>query len=125
MYSNGSLFYYLDEVECRGSENSLIQCPHADIGSHNCLVRREEAGVICSKVAFKNTLTVMMYPIIDPPECNENEVRLVDGATPDDGRVEICLNGLWGSVCDDSWDENDAEVVCRQLGYDGCKFHLK
>ena len=52
-------------------------------------------------------------------ECSENEVRLMDGLTPDDGRVEICLNGLWGSVCDDDWDYRDAHVVCQQLGYDG------
>ena len=58
------------------------------------------------------------------PGCNDtNEVRLVDGITPDDGRVEIsCLNGVWGSVCNTMWDHRDARVVCRQSGYDGREY---
>ena len=47
----------------------------------------------------------------------EGAVRLDDGPTLNHGRVEICISGDWGTVCDTLWGVAEASVVCRELGY--------
>ena len=49
------------------------------------------------------------------PGCTEGDIRLIGGSRELEGRVEICLNNEWGTVCDQMWDDIDAGVVCRQL----------
>ena len=45
------------------------------------------------------------------------DIRLIGGSSDSEGRIEICYRSYWGSVCDDHWDDSDARVACRQLGY--------
>ena len=44
-------------------------------------------------------------------------MRLVGGSVPHEGTVEVCVNEAWGTVCDNSWNYADADVICGQLGY--------
>ena len=48
--------------------------------------------------------------------CTHGTVRLVNGVSPLEGRVEVCVNGVWSTVCDDGWCVDTASVVCAQMG---------
>jgi len=60
--------------------------------------------------------------------CNNGDIRLAGSTIAGRGRVEICWNEAWGTVCDDLWNSFDANVACRQLGFSstgktGCLFN--
>ena len=96
-FTDGAGQIWLNEVQCSGTETRLTDCTHPPFGTHNC-VHDEDAGVRCAGTT-----------------CTQGAIRL-QGGTATFGRVEICNNNIWGTVCDDSWDDTDARVVCVQLG---------
>ena len=57
--------------------------------------------------------------------CTNGDIRLVGGSSNLQGRVEICYNATWGTVCDYWWGTADANVVCGQLGFSRSGEYLK
>ena len=55
--------------------------------------------------------------ILRKASCTDGKLRLRNGYLTGEGRVEICINNAWGTVCDNGWNNADASVVCRELGY--------
>lgn len=102
-FGQGSGPIHLDNMHCTGFESSLIDCQHNGLGIITYCNHAKDAGVRCSSETAKN--------------CIHGDVRLVGGSIGREGRVEICVNNRWGTVCHDHWGDWDAIVVCRQLGY--------
>ena len=111
----------MDEIACNGSEYRLIDCAY-DGDSSDCR-SYEAAGVLCSDACKRliyirvNLIDIEFLLILCAVICQNGDLRLVGGQSQYEGRVEVCWNETWGTVCDGGWSTNDAKVACRQLGF--------
>ncbi len=64
------------------------------------------------------TNRIFFLTVVVDGSCANGDVRLRGGGTRREGRVEICINNRWGTICDTEWDNDEASVVCQQLGYE-------
>uniref|UniRef100_A0A1X7ULL6 Deleted in malignant brain tumors 1 protein n=1 Tax=Amphimedon queenslandica TaxID=400682 RepID=A0A1X7ULL6_AMPQE len=104
-FTEGQLSFGITYTNCTGSELHIDNCTHTNPSLHDCNTHKD-AGVICQGLGS-----------VVRADCTNGDVRLVGGSGPHEGRVEVCINEAWGSICTNEWDDKDADVVCKQLGY--------
>ena len=130
----------MNNVQCSGNEASLLECDYVGFtvfDSHN-----EDAGVRCFEESnFTNFITnsqcivnkscnpaqhmrvyitniyIYIYIPSTSANCESGSIRLVDGATNAEGRLEVCLGSVWSSVNGRGWTNTESRVACTQLGY--------
>ncbi|XP_043962312.1 deleted in malignant brain tumors 1 protein-like [Gambusia affinis] len=90
-FGEGRNEIWLDDVQCNGKETSIVKCQHKPFGINNC-AHSEDAGVVCSE-----------------------HIRILNGTSRCNGRVELFQDGQWKRVCSSDWGKEEANVVCREI----------
>ena len=116
---------FLDDVTCTGNEENILNCSYDSVS--NC-DHSEDAGVVCGAVCRSGNVRLA---IGDISELYQGVLSLEDTYFLKDevakGRVEVCIDGTYGTICDHNWDHQDASIVCSQLGFspNGSKVSFK
>ena len=134
-FGEGTGRIWLENVQCTGSERALTNCTASFNITDSC-THSQDAAVQCTTgmcaslpaCIFLFVCVLVYCPLLNQPlsiiyslfiGCTEGDLRLVQSSDYSrlDGRVEICRNSTWGTVCHSGWGNTDARVACRQLGF--------
>lgn len=101
---------WLSNVKCQGNESSVDQCPSLGWGKteRHCS-HTSDTCLVCYNSRYQNS---------------EIALELTGSQVPYAGRVKVRYQGVWGTFCSDEWQHEIAEVICRQLGFDGVELDL-
>lgn len=118
-FGQGPGLVHIQIIACTGNESNITQCSYTTPATCN----DRFASVRCTgkkdqmKISIVYVLHLPSYMYASEFCSSEGTVRLVGEQNVTEGTVQICMGGVWGTVCDNLWGTSDANVVCGQLGY--------
>ena len=109
-YDGNRVYTITNQIDCTGNEYQLRDCL-----SDGFQFRKQTniATVTCRESVF-SIQSVFLSVITD---CTNEAMRLVSGPSNREGRVEVCVDGRWGTVCGEGWGDTEAGLVCASLGF--------
>ena len=118
-YGPGTGPVWLNNVNCIGVEQRLIDCPVISNNDAYC-DHYNDAAVQCTGKKYADPVqsnSIILHFVATVQNCTDWDIRLVGGSSPLQGRVEVCYKNQWGTICGYDSVPTFANVICRQLGY--------
>ena len=130
-YTERSLPVHIIDLNCTGNERNYLECPHNNLSDLHSCDHTQDASLRCQGLSVYSLhlcdciATCFTGIGIVSSTCSDGDVRLIGGSTDYEGRVEVCINRVWGTVCQSTshrswinrWNSQDANILCRQLGH--------